>query len=232
MKIIKYINIGVFFLAILLIFSACEKKYSDEYNRYNPTPVSESNVNIDYSSPLEAYPTKNTIVSDTPTFNIESYYFFGIDTVYSTTGGSFKKGNFSIDPESGTIAYKNSDNSIGVGKYSVDVSVLNLTGMTVLKSAFELRILEIPVNVTASPDVFTLNLDELGVFTQLSVTADTSVTIIGYNIDPYGEGFSIDEDTNISMDEGVEAGEHKLAVIVKTNLGDKLIKDVLTVTVQ
>jgi len=236
MKTNKYIKLSIFLFAGILIFSACNKKYSSEYDRYDPTPVSESNVHLDYASPLQTYPTKNTIVSDTPSYSIESLYSFGIDTAYSTTGGNFKANNFSIDEECGVIYYDNSGNTIDVGKYLVDVAVINLTGNTVVKAAYELEILDIPIDVTASPDEVTLTTADLGIISQIThtITGDSEppITDVGYNVEPYGEGFTVNNDGEVSMVEGVVVGEHKLSIVAKTNLGDKLIKNVLTVTVE
>ena len=236
MKTIKYNRIAILFVTGVILISSCKKKYSDEYTRYDPTPVTEESVGLKYNTPLESYPVMEAIVSDTPSYTIESYYFFEIDSIYSTTGGDFAENRFGISSETGVISYDNTTNSISSGKYVVDVLIVNLTGITTVKSAFELSILEIPITVTASPDQVTVTPEDTGIISQLSYTVDGNpdppLTSVNYSISPGVTGFSVNEAGEINMQEGVEAGVYNLSIMTNTNLGKKYFENVLTVTVQ
>jgi len=232
MKINKYIKLGAFLLIGLVIFSSCKKKYSDEYDRYNPTPVSESSVNLDYHQTLETYPVAKKMVSDTPSYTIEGYYFFGIDTAYSTTDSKFSYSKFSINSTTGVITYNNSGNSIAEGKYAVDVSVVNLTGITVIKSAFELSILPLPITATVDPANVEVDSTFEGVVSQLSYeVSDPAINSVEFTIKPSVTGFSINENGEISKTTEVPVGEYTLSFLATTNMGNKSFKDLLTVKV-
>lgn len=236
MKMNKFINAGVLFFTGLLLFTACEKKYSDEYNRYDPAPVTASNVNLDYHGALETYPLLQVFVSDTPSYTIEGQFFFAIDTAYSTTGSEFSSNKFGINSQTGVISYDNASGSIAPGNYAVDVSVVNLTGIAVVKPAFELKILEVPVNLTADPDNLNLTLADTGVISQLTYTVignpEPGITEVTYTIKPTVTGFSVNEAGEIRMNSEVESGEYWLSIMAKTNLGNKLFDDLVNVNVE
>ena len=232
MKNNKYIKLGAFLLIGMILISSCKKKYVDEYDRYDPAPVSESNVNLDYHGTLDTYPVPSKIVSDTPSFTIESYYFFGIDTAYSTTDSKFSYSKFSINSASGVITYDNSNNSIKEGKYLVDVSVVNLTGITVIKSAFELNILPLPITASVEPGSIETDSTFEGVIAQLSYeVSDPAINSVTFTIKPAVTGFSINENGEISKTTDTPVGEYTLSFQAATNMGNKAFSNLLTVKV-
>ena len=236
MKKNNYIKLGILLIIGFVFFSSCEKKYSEDYKPYKPTPVSSINVELDYGTPLESYPLSVKIVSDTPTFYIEGAYKFLIDTVYASAAASYNFNNFEVGTKSGVITYDNSSSTITGGSYFVNVTVLNITGVAIVDSAFELKILDVPINVTADPDnVETQALDE-GVISQLSYEVignpDPPLSSVSYAIKPSVTGFSVNDAGEVIKSADAAAGEHILSFMAITNLGDKLFENLLTVKVE
>ena len=237
MKKNNYIKLGILLIIAFSILASCKKKYVDEYTPYKPTPVSKSNLDLKYNSPLEAFPVAGTIVSDTPTFKkIDGAYLFGIDTVYaSPPDAKFNNGSFNIDVQSGVITYDNSNNSISPGSFYVNVSIVNVTGFAIVDSALEVKILDVPIDVTAVPDLVNVGALDTGVISELRYvvigTPPEPITEVNYTLKPTVEGFSVTNDGKVKKTTDAAPGEHKLSFVAKTNLGERLFENILTVNV-
>ncbi len=137
----KHINTAIILLiAGVLGFTSCEKKYVDEYEPYSPSSVSAEAIGLVYNSPLVTDPVSEVIVSDTPSFTIEGYYKFAIDTVLATPDAVFNYNRFGISTETGVISYDNTGNTLGPGSYFVSVAVINIVGAVFFDSVFEMRV--------------------------------------------------------------------------------------------
>ena len=93
----------------------------------------------------------------------------------SSTGSSFTKASFSIEVNTGFIRYNNTANTITPGVYVLDVGVTNSNGMAVHEGAFELTILEVPVQVNIDAAQVDAGIFEQGVMATVSYT-DTSAS--------------------------------------------------------
>lgn len=223
------------FLAGLIYFSSCEKKYPQDYTPYQPTPVTSINVDLQYP-PVQAYPAPVIIKSDTPTFSIEGVYSFQLDTVIAYENGSYVESNFSIDKETGVISYDNKSGSIKSGTYGVSVVVSNPTGQAVVDSAFKMTILNVPVSITVDNPVVNANALQQGVIATVEYkdeSPDQSLTSVAYSLANDVTGFSIDAVSGaISKSTAAVADTTvKLSVTLTTNLGVVTFDSVVTVHV-
>jgi len=232
----KYIKLGIFLIIGFSILASCKKKFVNEYTPYNPTPASESNVDLKYNSPLEDYPVPGNIVSDTPTFKVDGAYIFGIDTVYAVPpDAKYNYSNFTIGAYSGVITYDNSKSTISPGSYFVSVSVVNVTGLAIVDSALEVKILDVPIEVTAVPDLVNVGALDTGTISELRYVVIGSpskpITDVTYEMITAVPGFSVTPDGFVKKTTDAESGEHKLSFVANTNLGSKEFKNILTVNV-
>lgn len=235
MKINQLTRAGVVLIMGIVIIASCTKKYDTDYTPYQPGEYTESSINLTYDSPMETHPENGTIVTDTPSFQITGDYKFSLDTVLASEGASFNYNSFSINAVSGVIAYNNSNGTISNGSFTVDVVVSHIYGATIIPNAFELVVLEVPINVTADPDYVSTLALETGVISQLSYQVigdpDPPLSDVSYTIDPPVTGFSVNEEGEVIKAAMTELGEYTLSVRVSTNYGDRLFEDLLTVEV-
>jgi hypothetical protein len=231
----RFIYTGLFLLIGFVFFSSCKKKYTNDYNEYNPEPVTKTNVDLRYPSSMDSYPVLSKIVSDTPTFKVEGAYIITIDTVVSTDGGKFNFGSFLIDGKTGVITYDNTKGTISAGTYYVAVSVSNTVGVAVVDSALRVNILDVPVNVTANPESVNVSAMDTGVISQLNYevigTPSEPVKNVTYTIKPSVKGFSVSDDGKVRKSSDAESGEHTLSFVFSCNLGKKVLNNILSVTV-
>ena len=154
----------------------------------------------------------------------------------SSTGSSFTKASFSIEVNTGFIRYNNTANTITPGVYVLDVGVTNSNGMAVHEGAFELTILEVPVQVNIDAAQVDAGIFEQGVMATVSYT-DTSasgsdVTSVSYALVDAPVGFTINATTGaISKGNGAVSGPNPLTVRVTTNTGIIVVQNILTVVV-
>ncbi len=234
MKRLSYKNIIWVFLAGLLYITSCTEKFPEDYTPYHPTPVTTANVDLKYDA-LQSYPVSALIKSDTPSYQVEGVYTFGIDTIIASDGGSFIYSKFSIDKTTGVITYDNTTNSITPGSFSVSVFMSNPTGIAVVDTAFKLSILDVPISISVDNPVVYANVLQQGVIATVTYkdeSPDQSITSVDYSIDPAVKGFSIDSDGKINKT--VDAAPNStdtLTILAKTNLGVKVFKNVVVVHV-
>ncbi len=225
---------GILLITGFLLIASCTKKYDPAYEPYRPENTNAS-INLTYNSPLETHPVSGLIVSDTPTYQVEGSYLFTIDTVLASAEGSFNYNSFSIDEKSGVITYNNENGTITNGTYTVDVAILVMTGAVIIESAFELAILEVPVNISANPDHVAVEALQTGVIAQLNFEAvgnpDPPLVVTAYTISPAVTGFSVNNDGEVIKGADTPVGEHVLSFVVTTNYGQRLFEDILTVEV-
>ncbi len=233
MKKINILITGFIVLAGLIYLSSCEERLPQDYTPYNPTPVTASNINLDYP-PAEFYPQPVVLASDTPTFKIDGVYTFRIDTA-TTSGGSFVLNNFDIDKETGVITYDNTNGSLTPGDYAVDVSVSNTNGLAKIPQAFTFKVLSVPISISVDNPIVDAGALQEGVIATVSYTDDSGGDIaeVTYSLDPEITGFAIDPASGeISKTSEAETGKtHMLSVRVVTNLGSVTFTDVVTVNV-
>ncbi len=218
----------------IICFSSCETVYDGTYDRYNPTPITLENVNLNYE-PVSSYPIPDVMIdSKAPTYDAEGPVDFGIDTVVAVNDTKFQIGKFKINRSSGMVSYDNKGGTIEPGVYLVDISILNTTGYAVVDSAYKLTILSVPIDVAADPVSADVEYLYSGVVSTLSyVPVDVSEEELGkvtFEIDPEVKGFSIDK-TDIVKNTDATPGEHKLTILVTTDLGETELKNLVTVTV-
>ena len=218
----------------LICFSSCEDKTLEEYTRYDPTPINNSNANLTYL-PVVSYPELAKIETDTPTYVVDGVYIFRLDTVTAAEGGAFSLNKFSINKQSGVVTYDNSDGSILPGFYYVGVSISNPTGLAVFDQASEFEVLDVPISLSVDNPTVNAGALQQGVIATVSYTDDSpdgSITSVEYSLAPPVTGFSIDPSTGvISKTTEAETGVNALSVAVVTNLGAKSFANVVTVTI-
>ncbi len=134
-----YIRFLIVLFSAAVIFTSCEKKYVNEYDPYRPVPVTVENANLHYNSPVVASVDDDKIESDAPTFTVDGVHYFGIDTVY-TDNGEFKEGNFEVEPETGVVTYNNKKHDITVGEYTLNISLVNTTGIAIFENALVVKV--------------------------------------------------------------------------------------------
>lgn len=231
MKILKNL-FPIFTLSVILLIS-CED--DDNYQRYEQEVISIEDGALTYTN-LTSYPVVGTIESVAPVGKeFETPMRFRLLDVISTTESSFVKGSFSVAPETGSVIYNNSANSIKPGVYSVDVGLANTNGMAVFSEAFELTILPVPVTVNLDNNNVDTGIFEQGVIATVSYT-DTSntgaVTSVSYDLIEPPNGFEINTTTGaISKVNGAASGPNRLSVRLTTNAGILEVQNVLTVNV-
>ncbi len=232
----KIFNIPTIVLLLIgtVYFSSCEKIYDGTYDRYEPTPITNENVNLKYE-PLVAYPIPDVYIeSKAPTYDAEGPVDFGIDTVIAVTDSKFQIGKFKIDRSTGAVGYDNKGGTIEPGEYHVSVSILNVNGYAIVDSAFKMKIIDVPIEVTADPDKPNVEFLFSGVVSTLSYTPidveEGDLGNVQYSIKPVVSGFSING-KKVEKDLTAKPGIHKITIIASTDLGDKEFKDLITVTV-
>jgi hypothetical protein len=222
-------------LAVMLYFSSCQEKFPQDFTPYKPKPVTSSNVNLKYD-PVETYPSLTVIKSDTPTLSVEGVYSFGLDTVVASDGGSFVLSKFTINKETGVIAYDNKSGSIKPGTYKASVIVSNPSGIAVVDSAFQLTILGVPVKVTVDHPEVNANALQQGVIATVGyqdLSPDGAITSVTYSLAEAVTGYSIDASTGAISKTTAAATDTtvKLSVTLVTNLGSVTFHNVVTVHV-
>lgn len=230
-------NVSKYLLSTLLLsmflFIACEDK--DDVQRYEQEVLTTSGNPLTYTN-LTSYPIVGPITSSAPAGDFETPYRYRLLNATSTTGSSFNKAVFAINVDTGAIAYGNAGNTISTGVYSLDVGVTNSNGMAVHEGAFELTILDVPVQVDIDAAKVNAGIFEQGVMATVSYT-DTSasgsdVTTVLYALVDAPVGFTINATTGaISKVNGAVSGPNQLTVRVTTNTGIIVVQNILTVIV-
>ena len=230
-------NVSKYLLSTLLLsmflFIGCED--NEDIQRYEQEALTTSGNPLTYTS-LTSYPVIGAITSSAPTGDFETPYRYRLLNVTSTTASSFNKAAFTVNGDTGAVAYGNAGNTISTGVYSVDVGVTNSNGMAVHGGAFQLTILEVPVQVNIDAAQVNAGIFEQGVMATVSYT-DTSasgsdVTSVSYVLVDAPVGFTINATTGaISKGNGAVSGPNPLTVRVTTNTGIIVVQNILTVVV-
>jgi hypothetical protein len=132
-------------ISTLFIVLSCDDEETVEL--YEPQLIDADSTSLVYEK-LTAYPTLGSIQSANPTTSdLETPYGFRILKTSSPSQSNFVQAAFTIDRESGIISYGNINNTISTGTFSVDVGLVNTNGMAVYENAFELIILDVPLEV-------------------------------------------------------------------------------------
>ena len=227
-KILFSILISSFF-----IFLSCEEEETVEL--YEPQIIDADSTSVVYEK-LTSYPLLGSIQSANPTTSdVETPYGFRILKTSSPSQSNFAQTAFTIDRESGIISYGNINNTITAGTFSIDVGLVNTNGMVVYENAFELIILDVPLEVVIDKNEVEAGIFEQGVMATISYT-DTSgsddITSATYALIEPPAGFEINSTTGaISKVKGAASGQNSLSVKVTTNLGVVMAPNVLTVIV-
>ena len=231
MKISK-ILFSIFILSFFFVLS-CDDEETVEL--YEPQLIDGDSTSLVYEK-LTAYPLLGSIQSANPTTSdIETPYGFRILKTSSPSQSNFVQAAFTIDRESGIISYGNINNTISTGTFSVDVGLVNTNGMAVYENAFELIILDVPLEVVIDKNEVEAGIFEQGVMATISYT-DTSgtdqITSATYKLIDPPAGFEIDSSTGeISKVKGAASGPNSLSVEITTNAGVVTAPNVLTVNV-
>ncbi len=230
-------NFSKYLLSTLLLsiflFVACDE--SEDIQRYEQEVLTTSNNPLTYTN-LTSYPLVGAITSNVPTGDFDTPYRYRLLNATSTTGSSFTKAAFTVDGDTGIVAYGNAGNTITPGTYSVDIGVTNSNGMAVYEGAYELTILEVPVQVNIDASRVNAGIFEQGVMATVSYT-DTSasgsdVTSVSYALVEAPVGFTINATTGaISKVNGAVSGPNQLTVRVTTDTGIIVVQNILTVVV-
>jgi len=230
-------NVSKYLLSTLILsmflFVGCEDK--DDVQRYEQEVLTTSGNPLTYTS-LTSYPVIGPITSSAPAGDFETPYRYRLLNAASSTGSSFTKAAFTVDGDTGVVAYGNAGNTITPGTYSVDIGVTNSNGMAVHEGAYELIILEVPVQVNIDAAQVNAGIFEQGVMATVSYT-DTSasgsdITSVSYALVNAPAGFEINPATGaISKVNGAVTGENKLTVRVTTNLGIVNVENIVVITV-
>ena len=230
-------NVSKYLLSTLLLsiflFVACDE--SEDIQRYEQEVLTTSNNPLTYTN-LTSYPLVGAITSNVPTGDFDTPYRYRLLNATSTTGSSFTKAAFTVDGDTGIVAYGNAGNTITPGTYSVDIGVTNSNGMAVYEGAYQLTILEVPVQVNIDAAQVDAGIFEQGVMATVSYT-DTSasgsdVTSVSYALVDAPVGFTINATTGaISKVNGAVSGPNQLTVRVTTNTGIIVVQNILTVVV-
>ena len=230
-------NVSKYLLSTLLLsfflFVACDE--SEDIQRYEQEVLTTSNNPLTYTN-LTSYPLVGPITSAVPTGDFDTPFRYRLLNSASTTGSSFTKAAFTVNGDTGIVAYGNAGNTITPGTYSVDIGVTNSNGMAVYEGAYELTILEVPVQVNIDAAQVDAGIFEQGVMATVSYT-DTSasgsdVTSVSYALVDAPVGFTINATTGaISKVNGAVSGPNQLTVRVTTNTGIIVVQNILTVVV-
>ena len=230
-------NVSKYLLSTLLLsmflFIGCED--NEDIQRYEQEVLTTSNNPLTYTN-LTSYPLVGPITSAVPTGDFDTPYRYRLLNSASTTGSSFTKAAFTVNGDTGIVAYGNAGNTITPGTYSVDIGVTNSNGMAVYEGAYQLTILEVPVQVNIDAAQVDAGIFEQGVMATVSYT-DTSasgsdVTSVSYALVDAPVGFTINATTGaISKVNGAVSGPNQLTVRVTTNTGIIVVQNILTVVV-
>ena len=227
-KILFSILISSFFIVL-----SCDDEETVEL--YEPQLIDADSASLVYEK-LTAYPSLGSIQSANPTTSdLETPYGFRILKISSPSQSNFVQAAFTIDRESGIISYGNINNTISTGTFSVDVGLVNTNGMAVYENAFELFILDVPLEVVIDKNEVEAGIFEQGVMATISYT-DTSgsdeITSATYKLIDPPVGFEINSSTGaISKVKGAASGPNSLSVEITTNVGVVIAPNVLTVNV-
>ena len=217
----------------LFIVLSCDDEETVEL--YEPQLIDANSTSLVYEK-LTAYPLLGSIQSANPTTSdLETPYGFRILKTSSPSQSNFVQAAFTIDRESGIISYGNINNTISTGTFSVDVGLVNTNGMAVYENAFELIILDVPLEVVIDKNEVEAGIFEQGVMATISYT-DTSgtdqITSATYKLIDPPAGFEINSSTGeISKVKGAASGPNSLSVEITTNAGVVTAPNVLTVNV-
>ena len=220
-------------ISTLFIVLSCDDEETVEL--YEPQLIDANSTSLVYEK-LTAYPLLGSIKSANPTTSdLVTPYGFRILKTSSPTQSNFVQAAFTIDRESGIISYGNMNNTISTGTFSVDVGLVNTNGMAVYENAFELIILEVPLEVVIDKNELEAGIFEQGVMATISYT-DTSgtdqITSATYKLIDPPAGFEINSSTGeISKVKGAASGPNSLSVEITTNAGVVTAPTVLTVNV-
>jgi hypothetical protein len=227
-KILFSILISSFFIVL-----SCDDEETVEL--YEPQLIDADSASLVYEK-LTAYPSLGSIQSANPTTSdLETPYGFRILKISSSSQSNFVQAAFTIDRESGIISYGNINNTISAGTFSIDVGVVNTNGMAVYENAFELIILDVPLEVVIDKNEVEAGIFEQGIMATISF-ADTSgsdeITSATYKLIDPPVGFEINSSTGaISKVKGAASGPNSLSVEITTNVGVVIAPNVLTVNV-
>ncbi len=231
MKISK-ILFSILISSFFVVFS-CDDEETVEL--YEPQSIDVDSTSLAYEK-LSTYPLMGSIQSANPTISdIETPYGFRILNISSPSQSNFVQAAFTIDRESGIISYGNINNTISTGTFFIDVGVVNTNGMAVYENAFELIILDVPLEVVIDKNEVEAGIFELGLMATISYT-DTSgsdeITSATYKLINPPVGFEINSSTGaISKVKGAASGPNSLSVEITTNVGVVMASNVLTVNV-
>ena len=220
-------------ISSILIITSCDDEETVEL--YEPQFINVDSTFLAYEK-LSTYPSLNSIQSANPTTSdIETPYGFRILKISSPSQSNFAQAAFTIDRESGIISYGNTNNTIGTGTFSIDVGIVNINGMAAYENAFELIILDVPLEFSIDTNEVQAGIFEQGIMATISF-ADTSgsdeITSVTYTLIEPPAGFEIDSSTGeISKVKGASSGPNVLSVEITTNVGVVMAPNVLTVNV-
>lgn len=230
-------NVSKYLLSTLILsmilFVGCDE--SDDIQKYEQEALTVSGNPLTYTN-ITSYPVVGPIESSAPVGDFDAPYRFRILNASSTTGSSFTKAAFTVDPDSGAVTYTNAANTISTGVYSVDIGISNSNGMAVHEGAYILTILDVPVLINIDAAQVNAGIFEQGVMATVSYTDTSSsgseVTSVSYALIEPPVGFSINATTGaISKGNGAVSGPNQLSVQVTTNTGIIVVQSILTVVV-
>ncbi|MEP4095827.1 hypothetical protein [Reichenbachiella sp.] len=231
---LKKINGLVLMIFLAMLVLACEERVTSEYTEYVVPVLSADSPVITYND-LEIYPSLQTIYLDTPTFDLTGQYRFVKDSVKVPEGGSFDLSNFSVNGETGVVAYNNSDTSLSVGVYPISIAVQTASGSVSYEDLFTVSVLDVPVTLTvdqASVDVNGLQIGDIATVSYSDTSTDGLVSSIIYMLSESNDTYSINATSGVISKVGVDnEGSTVLSVIARTNLGIVTASDLLTVNV-
>ena len=229
---ISKILFSTFILSVLILLSCDEEETVELYEQES---ISADDSSLVYEK-LITYPALGIFQSSVPTgLEFETPYRFRLLKVSSSTQSSFVPAAFSIDPDSGVLTYNNTNNTIGIGTFSVDVGVANTNGMAVKENAFELTILDVPAIINIDFSDVEAGIFEQGIMATVSYTDNSgsgAISSATYALIDPPAGFQINSSTGaISKVSGAISGPNILSVRVSTNAGVVIAENILTVNV-